>query len=125
MDRIEVNVLTGEQDVIPFTPEEIAARPTPPPPVLPYLTFAQLLIALVSLGWITEAEGEAWLAGVLPAAVVALIDTLPQAERFAAKARAIRPSIIDPNDRLVNALCASRNMTEQEKLQFFLYAANL
>lgn len=35
MDRIEVNVITGQQTVIPLTPEEIAeiqSRPQPEPP---------------------------------------------------------------------------------------------
>jgi hypothetical protein len=32
MNRIEFNVLTGEQTVIALTPEEIAALPPPPPP---------------------------------------------------------------------------------------------
>ena len=35
MNRIEVNVITGEQSVIPLTPEEIAeieSRPQPEPP---------------------------------------------------------------------------------------------
>ena len=32
MNRIEVNVITGEQTVIPLTPEEIAAIPPEPPP---------------------------------------------------------------------------------------------
>jgi hypothetical protein len=33
MNRIEVNVITGEQTVIPLTPEEIAALPPAPPPL--------------------------------------------------------------------------------------------
>lgn len=32
MHRIEVNLLTKEQTVVPWTPEEIAALPPPPPP---------------------------------------------------------------------------------------------
>lgn len=32
MNGIEVNVITGEQTVIPLTAEEIAALPPPPPP---------------------------------------------------------------------------------------------
>ena len=32
MHRIEVNLLTNEQTVIPMTPEEIAALPPSPPP---------------------------------------------------------------------------------------------
>ena len=38
MNRIEINVITGEQTVIPLTAEEIAelqSRPVPPPPLTP------------------------------------------------------------------------------------------
>lgn len=49
MDRIEVNVQTGEQQTIELTPEEIAeihARPQPePPPPPPVLTTEQKLEA--------------------------------------------------------------------------------
>ena len=47
MNRIEVNVITGEQQTIPLTPEEIAelqSRPVPPPP-LSYTAFWNALIA--------------------------------------------------------------------------------
>jgi hypothetical protein len=46
MERIEVNVITGEQKVIPLTPEEIAeieSRPEPEP--VPELTPAEKLAA--------------------------------------------------------------------------------
>ena len=46
MNRIEVNVITGEQQNIPLTAEEIAelqSRPVPPPP--PVLTTEQKLEA--------------------------------------------------------------------------------
>ena len=46
MHRIEVNVITGEQQTIPLTPEEIAeieSRPQPDPP--PVLTTEQKLEA--------------------------------------------------------------------------------
>jgi hypothetical protein len=46
MNRIEVNVITGEQTVIPLTAEEIAelqSRPVPPPP--PPLTPVEKLAA--------------------------------------------------------------------------------
>ena len=46
MNRIEVNVITGEQTVIPLTAKEIAelqSRPVPPPP--PPLTPVEKLAA--------------------------------------------------------------------------------
>lgn len=46
MERIEVNVITGEQTIIPLTAEEIAeieSRPQPEPP--PVLTTEQKLAA--------------------------------------------------------------------------------
>ena len=47
MNRIEVNVQTGEQQTIPLTPEEIAeiqSRPVPPPPPS-YTAFWDALVA--------------------------------------------------------------------------------
>lgn len=88
------------------------------------LTFAQLLIGLVAEGWITEAEGEAWLAGTLPAAVLAVIGTLPAQAQFAAKARAARPSVVERLDPLVVALAAAQGKTEAQIDAFFTsYAA--
>jgi len=48
MDRIEVNVITGEQSVIPLTPEEIAeiqSRPQPQPAPVNALDAAEAHIA--------------------------------------------------------------------------------
>jgi ribonuclease D len=83
------------------------------------LSFAQLMIGLVTEQWITEAEGEAWLDGQLPAAFNALIASLPQQARFAAKARAKRPSAVLRNDALVNALAAAQGKTPEELDAFF------
>lgn len=92
----------------------------PPPPQIPNLTFAQLLIGLVSEGWITEAEGEAWLAGTLPAAVSALIGTLPANQRFVARARAIAPSVVLRTDPLVATLGMAQGKTTEQLDTFFL-----
>lgn len=102
---------------------------TPPPDPVPdraamRLSFAQLLIGLVAEGWITEAQGDAWLAGVLPAPVSALIATLPQQARFPARARAQRPSEVLRTDPLVTALAMAQGKTDAELDAFFLtYAA--
>lgn len=88
------------------------------------LTFAQLLIGLVTEEWITEAEGEAWLEGTLPAAVIALIASLPEGARFAARARAVRPSVVLRLDPLVVALAAAQSKSAEELDAFFAtYAA--
>lgn len=90
-----------------------------PDPVPESITFAQLLIGLVAENWITESEGEAWLQGVLPAGVTALISTLPAEQQFPAKARATRPSEVLRMDPLVVALGAAQNKTPEEIDQFF------
>lgn len=84
------------------------------------LTFAQLLIGLVQEGWIAEQEGEAWLNGTLPAAVLALIQTLPAEARFPARARASRPSEVLRLDPLVVALGQMQGRSPEELDQFFM-----
>jgi hypothetical protein len=95
----------------------------PPPPTeavkVNQITFAQLLIGLVAEGWITEAQGDDWLAGKLPPPVVALIGALPADRRFAAKARAARPSVVLRSDPLVNALAQARGLTAAQLDAFF------
>jgi hypothetical protein len=115
----EINVMTGVETSRDMTPEEIAALPGPQPEPVPDLSFAQLMIGLVSEGWITEAEGEAWLTGTLPAPVLALIGTLPAAQRFPAKARALRPTIVERTDPLVSALGAAQGKTDAQLDDFF------
>jgi hypothetical protein len=89
------------------------------------LTFAQMLIGLVAFGWITEAEGEAWLTGTLPAPVLGIISTLPAEQQFPAKARASRPSVVMRSDPLVSALAAAQGKTEAELDAFFLTYAGV
>ena len=100
--------------------EPVGFPPPPPPPPIPDLSFAQLLIGLVTEEWITEAEGGAWLAGTLPAPVLALIATLPANQRFAATARAIRPSSVVRADPLVAMLAAAEGKSADDLDTFFL-----
>lgn len=109
--------------------EDVPVPPVPPVPtpeeVLAArraslsLTFAQMLIGLVAEGWISEVEGEAWLGGALPAPVIGLIATLPAGQRFAARARAARPSIVLRSDPLVAALAAAQGRSADELDAFF------
>jgi hypothetical protein len=93
------------------------------PPIPQEITFSQLLIGLVTEKWITEAEGEAWLEGRIPAAAEALIVTLPEDHRFAARARAARPSTVLRTDPLVIALAASQGHADDLDRFFTTYAA--
>ena len=115
----------GQFDVIMNNLQRLAVAinqvPLPaPPPRIPNLTFAQLMIGLVAEGWITEAEGGAWLVGTLPDPVLLVIPMLPPEQQFAAKARAIRPSEIIRNDPLVAALATAEGKTSAEIDDFFL-----
>ena len=89
------------------------------------LTFSQLLIGLVAEQWITEAEGEAWLAGNVPAAAASLISELPQGQRFAAKARAVRPSVVLRTDPLLIALADAGDKTPEQLDAFFVTYAQV
>jgi hypothetical protein len=101
---------------------DTALNPEAPPsdPYIPNLSFSQLLIGLVTESWITEAEGEGWLVGILPDPVLAVIAMLPADHRFAAKARAIRPSMIVRADPLVGAMAAAEGKTAEEIDAFFV-----
>lgn len=83
------------------------------------LTFSQLMIGLVTEGWLAETDGEQWLEGKLPVQVLQVVNTLPAQTRFAAKAKAIRPTIIVRSDPLVNALALSQGKTAEEIDEFF------
>lgn len=94
-------------------------------PVPQEMSFAQLLIGLVAEGWITEAEGDAWVDRQLPAAVLQLIAGLPQEQRFAARTRAKMPSVVLRNDALVVALATQQGKSAEELDQFFRTYSNV
>lgn len=120
----EIDVITGVETLRDMTPEEVASFDQTVP-VPQEISFAQLLIGVVSEGWITESEGQSWLSGTLPSAVLSLIDNLPVEQRFAAKVRAIRPSTIIRNDPFVVAMGFAAGKTTEEMDKFFQTYANL
>lgn len=94
--------------------------PEEPAPVPASISFAQLLIGLVTEQWITSAEGRAWRDRVaLPAQVQTLIASLPVEQQFAAETRAMAPSEVLRNDPLVVAMGAASGKTEEEMDDFF------
>ena len=83
------------------------------------LSFAQLLIGLVAEQWITEADGDGWLTGVLPPSVEATINLIPADQRFAARARAARPSEVMRLDPLVQRMALVQKRSDTEVDDFF------
>lgn len=83
------------------------------------LTRPQLLIGLVSEQWLTEEDGNLWLAGTLPAEIQAVIATLPAEQQFAARARAMTATTFPRVEPLVLALALVRGKTDEEMDTFF------
>lgn len=83
------------------------------------LTRPQLLAGLVAEKWISEAEGDLWLIGTLPATVLALIDQMPPERRFEARSKALTATIIPRSDPLVAALGQLEGKTDEDLDQFF------
>ncbi len=84
------------------------------------LTFAQLLIGLVSEGWITATEGRAWRDRVsLPTPVINLIQQFPVEDQFAVETRAFAPSVILRLDPLVVGLGLHTGKTPEQIDDFF------
>lgn len=80
----------------------------------------QLLIGLMTEGWITSAEAEAWaMSNGLPAAVEAVIAALPEAERVPARITCLRMGVAERTDGLVAALAAASGKTDAEIDTFF------
>lgn len=101
-----------------------AEEPPPPPTVEELriemrLSFAQLLIGLVTEGWITDTEGREWLRGIVPNAINWLIGQMPPEQQFVALARATRPETVLRLDPLVIALGNAEGKTAEQIDTFF------
>lgn len=92
----------------------------PPHLPVPNLSFAQLLIGLVSEGWITAEEGRAWRdRAALPKQVSDLIATLPIEQQFAVETRAFAPTQVMRSDPLVSSMAIAAGKTDTELDDFF------
>jgi hypothetical protein len=107
----------------------LVAAPPPAPPTAEELlaeeranmrlSFPQLVIGLVEEQWITEADGDGWITGILPSTVMTTINLLPAEQRFAARAKAARPSYIDRMDPLVGMMALAQGRSPSEIDEFF------
>lgn len=114
----------GEYEIVVVDPEPVP-EPEPYDPRLDMnLSFAQLMIGLVAEQWITEEEGRMWLTGTLPPQVVSTINLIPAEQRFAATAKATRPSIVYRLDPLVQMMALAQGRSDAELDDFFLKYAS-
>lgn len=124
--EVIVDASTGKETIRPYTQEEVNAIKARKEAIAEaeraslQLTFAQLMIGLVSEGWLSVEDGRNWRDRVaLPAPVVSMISNLPPEQQFIAETRAFAPSVILRMDPLVIMLGASQNKTPEEIDNFF------
>jgi hypothetical protein len=127
MERIEVNVLTGEQTIVVMTAEEIAAlqaQPSVRPPLLP-ISDRQFFQQAALAGIITQAEALAAVqTGAIPAALQTIVDAIadPQ-QKFAAQMILSGATTFERNHPLTQSIGSALGWTEDEIDQFFRAAA--
>jgi hypothetical protein len=129
MERIEVNVLTGEQTIVVMTAEEIAAlqaQPSVRPPLLP-ISDRQFFQQAALAGIITQAEALAAVqTGAIPAALQSIVDAIadPQ-QKFAAQMILSGATTFERNHPLTQSIGLALGWTEDQIDQFFRSAAAL
>lgn len=129
MERIEVNVLTGEQTIVVMTAEEIAAlqaQPSVRPPLLP-ISDRQFFQQAALAGIITQAEALAAVqTGAIPAALQTIVDAIadPQ-QKFAAQMILSGATTFERYHPLTQSIGAALGWTDDQIDQFFRSAAAL
>jgi hypothetical protein len=108
MNRIVFDLPTGARTVVPLTPEEIAALPPPPGPVIPAsVTPRQVRLLLHSQNLLSQVE-----------TIIAASDEPTRiAWEYALEFRR--------NDPLLLQLAGNLNLTSEQVDQFFITAAGL
>lgn len=109
MERIEVNVQTGEVRVIELTPEEIAALPPPPPePVPQVISDRQFFQQLALDNFITMEDALAAVqTGVIPPAMESFVNNIADTvEQFNARMILSGATEFQRNHPMVNAIGA-------------------
>ncbi len=126
MQRISVNVMTGEVTVVDLTPEEIAALPPPAAPAPIILTNRQLFAALALTGFITEAEAlAAGRTGAVPAAVDAVFGVLPEQDAFLARLTWATMREVTRDHPLITAMIAANLATAEQVDAIFTLGASI
>lgn len=128
--KIEVDVQTGEQRVVDFTPEEIAEiqnRPPQPPFVPQIISDRQFFQQAAISGIITEDEALAAVSiGAIPTVLQTIVDGIPDpSQQFAAKMLLSGATTFDRSHPLTEVVRVSLEWTIEQIDQFFINAAQL
>lgn len=128
--RIEVNVVTGEQTVVPLTPDEITAllNQPPPPPVVPEtISDRQFFQQAAIAGLITQAEALAAVqTGTVPAILMNVVNGLPDdMQKFAAEMMLAGATQFTRTHPLTEAVGMALGWTDAQIDQFFIAASAL
>lgn len=128
--RIVVDVVTGEQTVVPLTPEEIAeieSLPPPPPAIPQVISDRQFFQQAAVLGVITQAEALAAVqTGAIPAILQTIVDGIPDADqKFAATMLLAGATSFERAHPFTNAVGAALGWTSEQIDQFYIAAAQL
>jgi hypothetical protein len=112
MERIVINVVTGERTIVQLTPEEIAVLPpVSPPPVPTVVTMRQARLALLQTGRLEQ--------------VNSAIATMPGVDGEAARIEWEFSSTVERNRPLVQGLRPSLGLSEADLDDLFRLAATL
>lgn len=98
-----------------------------PTPVIPQsVSRRQIMTGLALVGWISEQEAlDALATGARPAAVEAVINGLPEGDRFEARMKWIGFQTAYRDDAMVAALATIAEKSEQDVDEFFVLCAGI
>ena len=128
--RIVINVQTGEQTVIPLTPEEIAeieSRPPEPVPVPSTISDRQFFQQAAVSQIITQAEALAAVqTGTIPPVLQTVVDGITDSDqKFAATMLLSGATVFERNHPFTHAVGTALGWTSEQIDGFFMAAAAL
>ena len=117
---------------VDLTPDEIAVfqeqSPRPPLLLVPEISDRQFAQGLAEFGLVTTAEAEEWVAaGTLPPALAAMVEQLPDAQRFSARMLLRGATRFEFNHPLAEAFAALADppWSTTDRAAFWRYCATL
>lgn len=115
---------SGETEMQQLWDDAVLAGPaaySAPPPVVPdSISFKQMILGFVAIGWATEAEAEAWRTGTLPAAIENIIGFMSAGDQLEARLRMTVADRIYRSDNIVDQFGSSQDVDS-----FFITAGAL
>jgi hypothetical protein len=126
MNRIEINVQTGEIASIPMTQEEIDALPPPQKQVPASVSDRQFFQQAALMGFITQEEALAAVStGAIPATLSEAIGKMPDDNQFAAKMMVSDTTIFEHNHPLTLMFGELMGLNKDELDDLFIGASKL